>query len=128
MIYIGPEDTEDESHILAQELSAVEIMSRSCVELNALESSVNDLEAALVSKMALLQDGDARHFLQSLDLIQQSLQSLARFVGTASEECSATKVPVEIALGQVHLVDMRNRLGRMSGGDAQDQSGVSLAS
>lgn len=110
MIYVGPEEKDIEE--LANELSFETTMSRTCFELKSLEQAMQDLESLLVTTPALVQDKNARELLQSIDPIQQSLAALSKFIGLIPKPTKGGKISIESALKEVHLNEMRNRLGK----------------
>lgn len=112
MIYVGPEETVCSAENLTVKLASDQVMQRSALEIDAVCDLIAKLEETLISKMALCDDAQTREVLQSVDLVQQSLNAIAHFLNTAAQENVGGEVCVRKALAGVRLRDMRNRLGK----------------
>jgi len=95
-------------------LSTPVVISRAAQEVEVIEQYCADLEAGLLSFLPLSTSTEARVALQSLDIIQQSLNNLTKFLVASAENENSGHVEINTALINVTLGDMRARLSQTS--------------
>lgn len=112
MISIEPtEETGPET--LVHELALNEVLTRFATEMRQLKAEVVNLESSFLSNPEILLDDDVREKVQSIDLIQQSLQALADSMSSIAKQPCGRITLMEDALSEIHLGAMRRRLGRL---------------